>query len=143
MKKTIIFIICVVIIILSIFGTKYLDYKRQKSEITKANLEYETYLNKDVSGRDLTTAINRAVNNNEKHKIEKDENSFYINEDMYCVKIEIKILDNETTYQMETLYNGGMETFIQYYGDITFTCTEIEYNTPGRVKHLVFEQKTT
>ena len=69
MKKTIIFIICVVIIILSVFGNKYLNYREEKSLIKKENLEYETYLNKEVSGRDLTTAINRAVNSNEKNKV--------------------------------------------------------------------------
>ncbi len=142
MKKTIILIICVIIIVLSMFGIKYLDYKEQKSIIKKENLEYEVYLNKEVSGRDLTTAINRAVNNNEKNNISKDENGLYIQNDSDSIKIEIVILDTETTYQMETLYNGGMVNFIQYYGDIFFECTKIEYNSKGRVSHMIFEQKT-
>ena len=142
MKKTIILIICVIIIVLSMFGIKYLDYKEQKSIIKKENFEYEVYLNKEVSGRDLTTAINRAVNNNEKNNISKDENGLYIQNDSDSIKIEIVILDTETTYQMETLYNGGMVNFIQYYGDIFFECTKIEYNSKGRVGHMIFEQKT-
>ncbi len=142
MKKTIILIICVIIIVLSMFGIKYLDYKEQKSIIKKENLEYEVYLNKEVSGRDLTTAINRAVNNNEKNNISKDENGLYIQNDSDSIKIEIVILDTETTYQMETLYNGGMVNFIQYYGDIFFECKKIEYNSKGRVSHMIFEQKT-
>ena len=108
MKKTIIFILCVVIVILSIFGTKYINYREQQSKIKKENLEYETYLNKEVSGRDLTTAINRAVDNNEKNKVSKDENGLYIANDVNSIEIEIKISDNDTTYKMETLYNGGM-----------------------------------
>lgn len=142
MKKTIIFIICVVIIILSVFGNKYLNYREEKSLIKKENLEYETYLNKEVSGRDLTTAINRAVNSNEKNKVSKDENCLYTNNDINSISIEIKISDNDQTYKMETLYNGGMVTFIQYYGDISFECKKIDYNSKGRVSYMLFEQKT-
>lgn len=141
MKKTLIYIICIVLIILSVIGTKYLNFKEQKSLIQKYNLEYEVYLNHDITGRELTTAINRAVNNNEKNSVQKDEKGFYIDDDNNSVKIEIKILDNDTTYQMETLYNGGMENFIQYYGDINFNCSKIDYNSKGKVSHIIFEQK--
>lgn len=141
MKKILIYIICIVLIILSVIGTKYLNFKEQKSLIQKYNLEYEVYLNQDVTGRELTTAINRAVNNNEKNLVQKDEKGFYIDDDNNSVKIEIKILDNDTTYQMETLYNGGMENFIQYYGDINFNCSKIDYNSKGKVSHIIFEQK--
>ena len=141
MKKILIYIICIVLIILSVIGTKYLNFKEQKSLIQKYNLEYEVYLNQDVTGRELTTAINRAVNNNEKNSVQKDEKGFYIDDDNNSVKIEIKILDNDTTYQMETLYNGGMENFIQYYGDISFNCSKIDYNSKGKVSHIIFEQK--
>ena len=143
MKKTIIIIIGIVIVILSIFGNKYLNYKDEKRRINEENLEYETYLNKEVSGRDLTTAVNRAVDNNEKNKVSKDEKGFYIQNDINSVIIEIKISDNDTTYKMETLYNGGMPTFIQYYGDISFECTKIDYNKNGRVSFMIFEQKTS
>ena len=141
MKKILIYIICIVLIILSVIGTKYLNFKEQKSLIQKYNLEYEVYLNQDVTGRELTTAINRAVNNNEKNSVQKDEKGFYIDDDNNSVKIKIKILDNDTTYQMETLYNGGMENFIQYYGDINFNCSKIDYNSKGKVSHIIFEQK--
>lgn len=141
MKKTLIYIICIVLIILSVIGTKYLNFKEEKSLIQKYNLEYEVYLNQDITGRELTTAINRAVNNNEKNFVQKDEKGFYIDDDNNSIKIEIKILDNDTTYQMETLYNGGMENFIQYYGDINFNCSKIDYNSKGKVSHIIFEQK--
>lgn len=143
MKKIIIIIIGIVIIILSIFGNKYLNYKDEKRKINENNLEYEMYLNKDISGRDLTTVINKAVDNNEKNKVSKDENGFYIQNENNAVIIEIKISDNDTTYKMETLYSGGMVAFIQYYGDISFECTKIEYDKMGKVNFMVFEQKTS
>ena len=142
MKKTILIIICIVIVIVSIFGTKYLNYRDEKRQIKQENLEYEMYLDKEVSGRELTTAINRAVNNNEKDNVSKDEKGFYIQDDNNSIIIETKISDNDTVYKMETLYNGGMPTFIQYYGDIYFKCTKIDYNTKGKVCYIIFEQMT-
>ena len=117
MKKTLIIIGCFILIILSIFGMKYINYKYENSKIKLDNLEYETYLNKEVTGRDLTTAINKAVDSNEKNSVPKDENGFYIENENNSIEIEIKISDNDTTYKMETLYNGGMVSFIQYYGE--------------------------
>ena len=143
MKRTIIIIVCIIIAILSIFGNKYLNYREEKRQINEANLEYEMYLNKEVSGRELTTAINKAVDNNEKNRVSKDETGFYIQNAINSVSIEVKISDNDKTYKMETLYNGGMVTFIQYYGDISFECTKIEYNKNGRVSFMIFEQKTS
>lgn len=142
MKKTIIFIICVVIIILSAFYMKYLDYREERNSVKKSNLEYEMYLNKEITGRELTSVVNKAVNNNEKNKVAKNENKIYEKNDENSISIDILMSDNETTYKMETIYNGGMVTFIQYYGDILFECTKIEYNSKGKVCYMVFEQKT-
>ncbi len=142
MKKTIIFIICVVIIILSAFYMKYLDYREERNSVKKSNLEYEMYLNKEITGRELTSVVNKAVNNNEKNKVAKNENKIYEKNDETSISIDILMSDNETTYKMETIYNGGMVTFIQYYGDILFECTKIKYNSKGKVCYMVFEQKT-
>ena len=52
--------------------------------------------------------------------------------------------DNETTYQMEAFYKAGMEKFIQYYGNIKFKCSKIEYNeNTGKIEYLLFEQIVT
>ena len=142
MKKTIIFIICVVIIILSAFYMKYLDYREERNSVKRSNLEYEMYLNKEITGRELTSVVNKAVNNNEKNKVAKNENKIYEKNDETSISIDILMSDNETTYNMETIYNGGMVTFIQYYGDILFECTKIEYNSKGKICYMVFEQKT-
>ena len=142
MKKIMIFIFCIVLIFLSIFSIKYINYKSEKSKIKEENLEYETYLNKQILGTELTTFINKAVDNNKKHNVSKDEQGFYIQNDTYSIEIEIKITDNDTTYKMETLYNGGIITFVQYYNSIIFECTKIEYNKLGKVSYVLFEQKS-
>ena len=106
------------------------------------NLEYETYLNKQILGTELTTFINKAVDNNKKYQVQKDEQGFYIQNDTNSIEIEIKITDNDTLYKMETFYNGGMTNFIDYYNSIYFECTKIEYNKAGKVNYLLFEQKS-
>ena len=142
MKKLIVIILCLVFIVLSVFAVKYMNYRSEIAKIKEENLEYETYLNKQILGTELTTFINKAVDNNERFNISKDEQGFYIKNDINSIEIEIKITDNNTIYKMETLYNGGIVDFVQYYNSIYFECTKIEYNTLGKVCYVVFEQKS-
>ena len=141
MKKNFIFMLCIIGIIIAILSVKYLSYKAEYGEIKRRNFEYEKYLNKEVLGTELTTIINKAVDNNEKNSVAKDEQGFYVTNDINSVKIQIQILDNETMYDMETLYNGGMERFVQNYNSINFECTKIEYNKAGKVSYILLKQK--
>lgn len=142
MKKLIVIIICLVCIALSIFTVKYMNYKSEIAKIKESNLEFETYLNKQILGTELTTFINKAVDNNKKYNVPKDEQGFYIKNDTNSIEIEIQITDNNTIYKMETLYDGGIVNFVQYYNSIYFECTKIEYNKLGKVSYLLFEQKS-
>ena len=145
MKKVIIIILAIVIVAVAIVLFKYYDYKAQKSEIETFNVQYEQYLDKELYGADIASVINKAVDDNEKAGIEKDENEKYIQNDENSVNIEVKIIDLEedTIFAMETLYSGGMEQFVQYYSMIMFECTEIKYNSAGYVSYMLFEQITT
>lgn len=142
MKKIILFIIAVIIIFLVFFAQRYMEFKAQQKEIKNYNNEYETYLNRPILGTELTSCINSAVNYNEKNNVQKDSNGYYIENDTNSIKIQIKITDTDTIYDMETIYNGGMSNFVQYYNLIYFECTKIDYNSKGKVKFLLFEQKT-
>lgn len=143
MKKSVIVILTIVIIVISIVYVKYINYRQEQNKIKENNLEYEAYLNSQILGTELTTFINKAIDNNEKNNVPKDNQGFYIENDTNSIKIEIKITDNDTTYQMETLYGGGMITFVKYYNSIYFECTKIDYNSTGKVSYMLFEQKTT
>ncbi len=140
MKKLILLIICFVIIATSIFGVKYINYRSEKNRIKQENLQFEACLNKKILGTELTSFINKAIDNNEKNNVLKDEKGFYIQNDTNSIEIEIKITDNDTVYKMETLYSGGMENFVQYYNSIDFECTKIEYNKIEKVCYVLFEQ---
>ena len=73
----------------------------------------------------------------------KDNKGRYIDNESNSIKIDIKMLDNDKTYTMETLYSGGMDKFVQYYNEIQFKCTNLEYHkTTNKVKYMLFEQIT-
>lgn len=142
MKKLAIFFAILIIIICGIFGL-YLNYKAQYNTSKKANLAFENYLNEEVYGTDLATVINRAIDNNEKNEVERNNKGIYLNNDTNSISIEVKMIDNDSIYQMETIYNGGIQNFIQYYSDIKFKCVEIKYHSStNKVKYLLFEQIT-
>lgn len=142
MKKIIIFFAIVVIIICGIFYL-YLNYKAEYNMSKKANLEFEKYLNEEVYGTDLATIINRAVDNNQKNEVEKNNKGIYINNDINSISIDIKITDNDTIYKMETFYNKGIQNFINNFGSIKFKCLDIKYHkSTNKVKYLLFEQIT-
>ena len=143
MKKTLIFILCLIIIVISLFYIKYEQYRNEQKEINKENLEYEMYLNKEILGTELTSIINRAVDSNERNSVLKNEEGFYIENDRNSILIDVKMLDEDKTYKMEMFYNNGITKFVELYELIHFECTKINYNKSGRVSYMLFEQRTT
>ena len=142
MKKIFIFL-AIIVVILCVILYQYNSYQRAQNAINSENSEYEQYLDKEIYGIDIASLINKSTDKNEKNSVSKDDKGYFIQNDENSIEIEIYIKDSDTTYKMETLYNGGMPTFIQYYGDISFECTKIEYNKSGRVSFMIFEQKTS
>lgn len=141
MKKTLLLIcIPIIIIIFSVIGL--LITKNTTNRLVKeANSQYQYYLNKVIYGTDLTTLINKAVNENEKNNIKKNEKKHYIENNENSIKIEIKMITTGKTYPMEEFYNKGITKFVENFNLINFKCTGIEYHkNTGRVKKLVFEE---
>ena len=140
MKKILVFL-AIVIIIVAIVGFRYVSYKADYNEIVKENAEYDQYKNKEINGIELGTLINKTVDKNTKNKIEKDENGMFKQNDTNSIEIEIYMQDNKTIYRMESFYNAGTEQFVQYYGNIKFKCSKIEYHeNTKRIKYILFEQ---
>ncbi len=145
MKKIFIFVI-IVLIIGAIVGVKYISYKNECNIIQNENAEFEEYKDKEVYGLTVGTLINKAVDKNIKNKIEKDDNGKFIQNDENSIKIELHMIEDEKNYelQMEQIYNAGTEQFVQYYGNINFKCSKIEYHKKtGRIKYILFEQQET
>ena len=142
MKKIIAFLILIATILV-LLVIKFYDYKAEYSKIKGRNVQYESYYQKELSGIDVATIVNRAVNDNETNNIKKDSKGFYIDNQADSIKVEVKITDNDKIYSMETLYNGGMANFVKYYGNIDFECTKIEYHSKTKkIKYMLFEQKS-
>ncbi len=140
MKKIAVFFLIVITIIVSI-SYMYLNYKISYNQVKQENNYFESYLDKEIHGTELTTIINKAIDQNIQNNIEKDNKGFYIDNKTNSINIDIKILDNDKMYKMETFYKGEMKNFVQYYGEILFKCTKIDYHEKtGKVKFLLFEQ---
>ena len=144
MKKGIIILIIFIIVAIAPIMLLISQYKAEKNEINKFNLEYEQYKDKTIYGTDIGSLINYAINNNEKYNIEKDEKGNYIDDDKYCMKIEIRLISSEDedkiiTYEMETISSLGTERFVKNFNILDFKCVDINYNSYGRINKLIFE----
>lgn len=140
MKKVIIFLVIVLILIAG-FSIIYFNYKVNYNSAKKENLEFEDYCNREIFGTDVATLINKAMNRNMINNVEKDNNEKYQNNNINSINIDIKMLDNDTTYDMETIYNGKIENFVQFYSKIKFKCTNIQYHEQTKkVKYMLIEQ---
>ena len=114
--------------------------QRQNRELQKFNSEYEFYKREDLCGVDITTVINKAIDNNEKYEVEKDENGYYIPNEENSIKIHIKLINNEKTYEMERIKEIGLESFVEFFGEVDFKCTDIEYHKKsGKISKMTFE----
>ena len=139
--KRIIILLSIVIIVVVLVAINYINYKTDYKNIEKYNLEFEENYQKEIYGIDLTTVINKVINNNEKNNVEIDQDKKYLDNGTNSINIDIKMLDIDKIYSMETFYNGGIEQFVQYYGNIKFKCTQIKYHKEtGKVSYLYFEQ---
>ena len=98
-------------------------------------------------GADIATIINKAVDNNEKYNVEKNLNGFYVENDENSIKVELTLLTTdkegnkvEARYQMESLVNAGLNDFISSFSLTTFECTNIKYNSLGKVSKIFVKQ---
>ncbi len=140
MKKIIIFLVLVLIIVVSI-SMVYINYKSSYNKVKKDNLEFEYYYEKELQGIDIATLINKAIDNNINYNVQKNQDGKYVEDEENSIKIEIYIIDNDTTYDMETIYNGGIDNFVKNYSTIKFKCDKIEYHKKtNRIKKIHISQ---
>ena len=107
MRKFII-LFSIILIIVALVTINYKEFKREKNSVIAYNLEFEKNLQKEILGLDLTTIINKVINNNEKNNVEIGQDKRYINNGTNSINVDIWMTDTEETYPMEMLYNGGL-----------------------------------
>lgn len=74
MKKSILIILFVLILIIAVVLINISNNNIKANAISKFNAEFEKYNDKTLTGADILTIINRAIDNNKEYKIEKDQN---------------------------------------------------------------------
>ena len=141
MKKELIITIALILCAIISFLSAYNTFKQEKKEIANINKEYEMFYNVEIYGSELATIINKIVDNNTKFNIEKDEKGNYIEDEQNSIKMDVYIIDSETSYSIERIYSLGTERFVTNFDLEKFKCTKIEYHSRNKkVKYLYFEQ---
>lgn len=140
MKKSLYIIIIVFIIILGVTLLFLTNVQNAYKEIQKENYAYEKCLNQEVMGTEVATLINKAIDNNEKYNIGKDENGNYIDDNKYCIKVFVKLQTNGKYYNMETIYSNNVAEFVKNFNLEDFKCTNITYhNSTKKISKVYFE----
>ena len=123
MKNTIIiFAVIFIIIISSVYGI-YFEYQSKKRQVAQYNQEYEIYLGKTMLGTEVVTVMNKAIDQNERNKISKDEKGYYADNNENSIKVYLKMVTIEKTYPMEEFYKNDMKTFVKNFNLIEFKCS--------------------
>ena len=141
MKKALIVILTIFLIIITILTINIKAKQDDEKAVKQFNQEYEKYLGQQIYGTEVTTIINKAIENNKQYNIPKDDKGMYINDNKHCIKVELNMITIEKTYQMEQLYNAGLTEFVKNFNVIAFECTSIEYHKEtGKISKIVFTQ---
>lgn len=143
MKKTVLFVVIILVILTVIGIVHYQNEQRRIQEILKYNLLYEEYNKEGLNGLDITTIINKAVNNNERNNVVKDEKGLYIDNNTDSVIIEIKMIIDGEIYRMEQINQLGIDEFTEYFAEVVFNCNEVKYHEEtGKISYMLFEATT-
>ena len=126
MKKAIIGIILATVVIVAIFGTWYNKNMQELKDIKNFNDGFKEYIDKDIIGTELTTVLNKALENNNKNKIEKNSDGTYKTNNENSIEILVKLSKEGNFYPMDAFEKVGMKEFTSNFGRLTFKSTKVE-----------------
>lgn len=102
---------------------------------------------KTLYGADVLTIINKAIDNNEFNNVKKTDDGLYIENDDTSIKVTIILLKTndkeeitEVVYDMEKLEKAGLDKFVSSFGITDFECTDLKYNSTGKVSKIFVKQ---
>lgn len=139
MKRIILLIITIMVIAILIFSYNFIQYENKQTDVMKFNKTFLDYNKSNLYGTDITTVMNKAIDNNEQYKIKKDESGLYIPDELYSTKIYINLQEEGSTYPMENFYKVGIQEFTTYFGELNFKCTKVNYHENGRISEMFFQ----
>ena len=141
MKKNLFVILGIFLILVAILSYTYYNNRKIMILAQNKNKEYEAYTTENIVGSSLMSLINKAIDQNEKNEVKKDSKNRYIENEENSIKIDIKFLESDKTYEMEAIAGLGSEQFIKNYNKMNFICTKKEYHKKSKqIKYLLFKQ---
>ena len=102
MKKIAIFFI-IVIAIVSTVTYIYLNQVANYRTTQKENAKIAVNKEKEMTGSELATIMNKVLDTNAKNKIQKDEEGKYIDNGENSINIDIIFIDNDVIYNIEKI----------------------------------------
>lgn len=129
MKKQTILIFVLFIVILLLVAFAIMQNVQKQKQIANYNNQYEQYKDSQIYGTDITTQINKAMNENEKNNVEKDEKGYYKNNNSNSIKIYVKLQPEGEYFPMERIFELGMTEFVKNFNIEYFKCTQINYHS--------------
>ena len=139
MKKIFIWILLVSTIIISIFYNWYKKNLQNLIDIKDFNSQFDSYINNKVNGVDLTTIMNKALENNNQYKIEKDSKGVFKDDGKNSIEIMIKPSEDAKLFPMEAFEIVGISDFTKNFGSAIFEPTNVEYHKNGRISKIEYE----
>lgn len=140
MKKNLVILLSVFFIIVIILAFIYFNYQKNLILAQKNNKDYEKYIKDTIIGSDVMTLINKAIDQNEKNEIPKDTDNKYKENNENSIKIQVKFLESDKIYDMESIANLGAQLFVKNYNSLQFEAKKIEYHNNKNIKYILFEQ---
>lgn len=146
MKNTIMIILLIVVIIVCIFFAKFVEFNHETSIVRQFNYYYQKFDKDNLTGLDIVTVINKAMNENQINEIAKDEKGYYNQDDNKSIIIYVDLTKNEDenddfkVFRMEKIVNVGMDSFVELFGSVKFKCTKVNmHEDTGRIASMIFE----
>ena len=133
MKKTIIFLICLFLIIVTSIYAFYQSRQSEVASISKFNHQYEIYMNRELKANDIVTLINKVSDENKKLEANDAEN-------LNGIVVMLKFQDVDKVYEMSDLLKAGLDKFRESFEYSTFKVVECTYNSYKKIEKILIEE---
>lgn len=144
-----ILVLTLAVYLFSTFGTQAskVGDRVKEQQIEKFNSDYTSYIDKEnITIYDVITVANRAKTYNEKNELVETDVDYYITVSLLNTSPQYQHLEKESDDKYKSLLEDDRNkinsldlTSGNYLAIYTCSGNDIEYNTEGRVKKIVFK----
>ncbi len=140
MEKNLIIMLILFVIILGAATIWIVDLQQTEKQVLQFNKTFEDYKDKISLGSEVATLINKAIDNNEKKQINKNDKGIYQDDGKYSVQVFVRLEKDGDLFSMERINALKITEFVKNFSLQDFKCTGIEYHKETkRVSKIYFE----